>query len=156
MLSHYPLQIFPEEQYENYLYDSILKESYYDEKIKLGEQLGKIKSKTSKTLLTLLLDNPYHWNREAAIAGILTEHKPDWNEIVIKFYLKDPFLKSRIRRGIIKDIQLYFNDLIKFYESEPNPIHKNQLHKLIVISPNSEDYFREQFEATKETRELEK
>ena len=154
----YLLPFFSESINENTIYESILKESYYETKIKLGETLGSINTKSSDELLKKLLINPYHWNREAAIAGILTSKKPEFNELVIKVFLTDPIISSRIRREFMRNMDFYIETIIKTYETETNPKYKNILHNLIAISPNSEEYFTRQIEtkSNPKTKEIQK
>jgi len=143
---------------ENSIYESILNEPYYDTKIKLGETLGCINTKSSNELLKKLLTNPYHWNREAAIAGILSCKKPEFNEPLIKVFLTDPIISSRIRREFVRNIDFYIGTIIKVYETETNPKYKNILYNLIAISPNSEEYFTRQIEtkSNPKTKEIQK
>jgi hypothetical protein len=131
---------------ETTIYESILQEPYYDSKIQLGEKLGTIKTQASNELLKKLLENPYHWNREAAVAGILVGNEKEFIEILIKQFLTDPILRSRIRKGIVSNIHLYIKELIQIYEKETNPSNRDLLISLIAISPDSEEYFKKKME----------
>lgn len=152
------LPILSESINEITIYESILKESYYDTKLKLGETLGSINTKSSNELLKKLLTNPYHWNREAAIAGIITCKKVEFNELLIKVFLTDPIISSRIRREFARNIDFYIETIIKVYETETNPKYKNILYNLIAISPNSDEYFARQIEtkSNPKTKEIQK
>jgi len=52
--------------------------------------------------------------------------------------LIDSILGSRLRKEIIKNINLYISDLIEAYENEMNSSKKSLLLSLIAISPDSE------------------
>lgn len=157
------LQIQSEPKEEDTIYELILQEPYHDIKMQLGAKLGKLGTRESMDFLRKLLENPYYWNREAALEGIFLENRIEFKEILIKQFLTDSILRPKIRKGIISQISFYIDDIKQIYEKEKSPTTRGLLLSLIAISPDSEVYFQKitedknkKFQTNKETVDKER
>ncbi|MBN1413085.1 MAG: HEAT repeat domain-containing protein [Spirochaetales bacterium] len=99
------------------LYKAVLNEDFFDEKIKLGGKLGRVKIPETGKLLRQLLEDDSYWNRIAAAEGILAFGDKELDKLLVQTALKDFMIEDEVIRRIKKAPKRFLH----FLESEYNP-----------------------------------
>jgi hypothetical protein len=89
----------------------VVKAGFYDEKLHLGQNLGKRKTPEVKECLLSLLELPSSWDREAAVSGLFALDDSSVAGVLIEKMLSDHMVREEIARGFHSAPRLYFAPL---------------------------------------------
>lgn len=117
---------------EDRLYNSLIKETFSDEKRKLAEQLGRLGTADAKVKLIKLLNDPSSWNRRIAVKGLFLLPGGVAGPELYERMLSDNMIDDDIAEGFSARIGAYHGFLAEKHRSLSNRQERERIIAIIA------------------------
>ncbi len=126
------------------------------EKIRLGEKLGRLRTARAKERLLSLLEDKHYWNRTAAVHGLVLIPEPEVTRALVRRMLTDHMVDDVIERLLAQEATRHFSHLKAIYATTTPS--KDRLRVLPLVgaarSPEAALWLRAIVDSKEPEREL--